>query len=193
MEEWVNVAWEWMHTEVQPRARVFVPAGGTPQAIYQSWRDRKSDLLPSLKLIQIDDIVTGPKRGLFKRFLLEELPHMAGQLEFIDRGDATADIALLGVGVNGHVAFHEPDLPEDFYSGCVPLTEMTKRYLELLEPTWGVTYGASAFLQSKKILVLAKGEKKREILREALTQKSCLPVAQVLRHSRATLVTDFPL
>ncbi len=191
--EWVDLAWNWVHKEVAPGSRVFVPAGGTPQPIYASWRERTSRLLPTLKLVQIDDIATGPKSGLFKKFLIEELPSLVGNMEFIDNADKRADVSILGVGVNGHVAFHEPDLPEQFYAGCVPLTDETLKYLDLAEPTWGITYGASSFLAAKKILVLAKGERKRAILMEALKPSSTLPVAQILRHLEVTLISDFAL
>lgn len=190
--DWVRLAWTWVHTEVQPGSRVFVPAGGTPTPLYRRFCEEPTPRLRSLRLVQIDDILTGPKRGYFRGFFETELNPFTSQMEWIDRADQTADVAILGVGVNGHVAFHEPRLPRHFSAGCVRLSHETLNYLELSEPTWGVTYGVGAFVKAKKILVLAKGEPKQRILRRAL-EKRDLPVSWILEHPCVTLISNFQL
>lgn len=189
---WINMAWTWVHDEITPGQKVFVPAGGTPQTLYRRWTAEPTQLLRSLKLIQIDEIISGPQKGHFKQFFEEELPPFTGQLKWIENADDTADVSILGVGVNGHVAFHEPGLPRDFRSGCVKLSAETQSYLQLKEQTWGLTYGVGAFAKSKKILVLVKGPRKQSIMKRAL-QKRDLPISWILDHPNVTVISDFAL
>lgn len=191
-KNWVDLAWQWLHTEIKPGQSVFMPAGGTPQALYRRCTQEPTELLRSLKMLQLDEIITGPLKGCFRKFLETELAPFKSQMQWITNGDQTADVSILGVGINGHVAFHEPFLPKGFRSGCVMLSDEIQRYLELKDPTWGLTYGVDTFLRSKKILVLARGEKKRKILTQAIRDGN-LPISWILEHPNVTLITDFNL
>lgn len=188
--DWVRMAWTWLHENVRPGQRVFVPAGGTPTPLYRRLCAEPSDLWRSLKLIQLDEIISGPQRGHFRRFFETELAPFTRQIEWIGEADAGADVAILGVGVNGHVAFHEPNLPRAFDSGCVRLSQETRGYLGLREETWGLTYGVGAFLRARKILVMAQGANKQSVIRRALAGDQ-LPISWILEHHDVTLLTDF--
>lgn len=190
--DWVNLAWTWLHTEVAPGSRVFMPAGGTPLALYKRCVAEPTPLLRSLRMMQLDEIISGPLKGNFREFLERELAPFVSQIEFIQNADSQADIAILGVGINGHVAFHEPFLPRHFGSGCVLLSPEIQSYLELNDPTWGLTYGVDTFLKSKKILVLARGERKKQVIQAALRDRN-LPISWILEHPNVTLITDFKL
>ncbi len=187
--EWLGLIWRWVHSEVKTQQRVFVPAGNTPLPVYRHWTRSPSPHLRTLRFLQIDDILSGPRRGSFRQFLETELAPFRTQFEWIEHADARADVAILGVGVNGHVAFHEPSLPRDFYSGCIPLAAATVKYLTLSDKTWGLTYGVGAFLQCSKILVLARGEGKKKVLEHAAS----LPIGWILQHPQVTLIADFEL
>ncbi|HMN67500.1 MAG TPA: 6-phosphogluconolactonase [Bdellovibrionales bacterium] len=190
--EWIDLAWTWLHREIEVGQSVFMPAGGTPTALYRHACQIPSPLLRTLKLLQLDEIISGPLQGNFRAYLEKELAPFVDQIQWISQGDATADVSILGVGINGHVAFHEPFLARDFTSGCVLLSDEIQNYLELKDPTWGVTYGCGTFLKSKKILVLARGEKKRQILQRAIARRD-LPISYILEHPNVTLITDFEL
>ena len=190
--EWTELAWTWLHAEVKPGQRVFVPAGGTPLPLYRRCVAEPTPLLRSLRMLQLDEIITGPLKGHFRRFLEKEMAPFVPQMEWITTGEARADVSILGVGINGHVAFHEPFLPAGFTSGCVRLSPEIQSYLELRDPTWGLTYGVGTFLRSEKILVLARGAKKREVLKLALGGMD-LPIRHILRHPNVTLITDFEI
>jgi 6-phosphogluconolactonase/glucosamine-6-phosphate isomerase/deaminase len=189
---WVDLAWTWIHENTVPGQRVFMPAGGTPTALYRRMSAQPSDLLKTLTFVQLDEVISGPKQGLFRQYFEAELPLFKRQFEWIAAADRTADVAILGVGLNGHVAFHEPHLPKGFSSGCVRLTDETLKVLELKDPTWGLTYGVGTFLQAKKILVLARGEAKRKVLNHALAIKE-LPISWMLAHGDVTVISDLPL
>lgn len=190
--DWIDQAWTWLHTEIREGERVFMPAGGTPQALYKRCVAEPTKLLKSLKMLQLDEIISGPLKGNFRQFLEKELTPYVSQIEWIKNADSVADVAILGVGINGHVAFHEPFLPKNFGSGCVILSPEIQNYLELKETTWGLTYGVDTFLKAKKILVLARGEKKKAILQKAIKDRN-LPISWILEHPNCTLITDFKL
>lgn len=190
--EWVQAGWDWLHQEVKPGQRLFIPAGGTPTPLYRRFRQEPSSLLQSLTFVQIDEILNGPKRGTFRRFFETEMNPFFSQIEMIENADRGADAAILGVGVNGHVAFHEPQLPRHFNGGCVRLSCETLEYLHLDDPTWGVTYGVGTFLKSKSILVMAQGENKARVLKRAI-KGDILPITWILDHPNVTLVTNFDL
>jgi len=189
---WTDLAWTWLHNEVRPGDRVFMPAGNTPLALYKRCVAEPTPLLKSLRMMQLDEIISGPLRGHFRQFLEKEMAPYVGQMEWITNGGGYADAAILGVGINGHVAFHEPFLPKQFTSGCVLLSPEIQNYLELKDPTWGLTYGVGTFLRSKKILVLARGERKRQILLQAIKDRN-LPISWILEHPHVTLITDFEI
>lgn len=190
--DWIDQAWTWLHTEIQEGEKVFMPAGGTPQALYKRCVQEPTKLLKSLRMLQLDEIVSGPLKGNFRQFLEKELTPYVSQIEWIKNADNVADVAILGVGINGHVAFHEPFLPKNFASGCVILSPEIQNYLELKEKTWGLTYGVDTFLKAKKILVLARGEKKKAILQKAIQDRN-LPISWILEHPNVTLLTDFQI
>ncbi len=188
--DWIEKVWAWVHSQTLKGQRVFLPAGGTPSPAFARWTAKPSAHLKSLRFVQIDDILNGPMRGHFRQFFEKELTQYLAQFEWIDKADQTADVAILGVGVNGHVAFHEPGLPRDFYSGCVNLSAETLSYLKLPSPTWGITYGVGAFLNCKKILVLARGDRKKAIMKQAAKDKT-LPIGWIMEHHDVTLISDF--
>ena len=198
--EWVSSASHWLsEKKAQYKAQtVYLPAGETPKLIYRDWELRKPDFLNQLQLIQIDDVLDGEKKNLFKQFFKDELPSYAEGIEYFNEGGHQADLGILGLGLNGHVAFHEPGLPTNFYSGCVRLQKETIHNLQLAEGTWGKTYGARAFYSCKALLIIVKGLKKKEILQKTLSESAGIlpgqiPAASLLRHPDLTLLTDFEI
>lgn len=80
------------------------------------------------------------------------------------------EVQILGVGVNGHIGFNEPESVFQLKTHVVQLTEDTKNsnapYFKAGEsvPDQAITLGMEAILRAKKILLLALGEKKTEAL-----------------------------
>ena len=69
---------------------------------------------------------------MFEHFLRSTLPSFVEQIKWVSqRNFKQADAAILGLGLNGHIAFHEPELPETFSWGEVKLSEQTKKSLEM--------------------------------------------------------------
>lgn len=83
------------------------------------------------------------------------------------------DIQLLGIGLDGHIGFNEPD---KFFTAAtheVVLDESTieanARFFEKKEdvPTTAITMGMMSIMQAKKVLLIANGAKKREIVEKS--------------------------
>ena len=84
------------------------------------------------------------------------------------------DIQVLGIGHNGHIGFNEPS---DFFSlgtALVDLTESTinanSRFFESADevPRRALTMGIGQIMRAKKIILLANGKAKANILEAAL-------------------------
>ena len=83
------------------------------------------------------------------------------------------DLQLLGLGHNGHIGFNEPGEAFEKETHCVDLTESTieanKRFFESEDdvPRQAYTMGIKNIMQAKKILLIANGKAKRDILEKA--------------------------
>lgn len=190
-QDFSREASHWLEKRVLSGARsVFLPAGRTPETLYALWENEKPSWLSGVRFKQIDDVLTGPQAGVFRQFFETHLPSYVNQFEWIDRADSEADVAVLGLGLNGHIAFHEPVLPRDFLGGCVQLTEITRRTLGLADPTWGITYGASTFMKCRSILMIAAGETKRDVVARLCERSTSLPATSLLQHRDFSLIVD---
>ena len=108
------------------------------------------------------------------------------------------DLQLLGIGHNGHIGFNEPGEAFDKQVHCVNLTQSTieanKRFFasEADVPRQAYSLGIKNIMQARKILVVASGEDKAEIVRDAffgpITPK--VPASVLQLHNDVTLVAD---
>lgn len=108
------------------------------------------------------------------------------------------DLQLLGIGHNGHIGFNEPGEAFDKQVHCVNLTQSTieanKRFFASADdvPKQAYTMGIKTIMQAKKILIVASGENKAEIVRDAffgpITPK--VPASVLQLHNDVTLVAD---
>lgn len=83
------------------------------------------------------------------------------------------DIQLLGIGNNGHIGFNEPD---EFFPKTTTLVELTDSTIDAnsrffasrdLVPTKAISMGIGQIMAAKKILLVAFGTGKAEILEKA--------------------------
>ena len=169
---------------------LFIPAGNTPIGLYEIWEKDRPKFLDSVKLLQIDEVISGPKTGMFKRFFEEYLPTYSEQIDWIGEKENAAEIAILGLGVNGHIAFHEPELTSDFSFGRVKLSSITCKNLDAGDNVYGLSYGLGSFLKCKKILMIILGESKQEILERLLNRDPNVPAAKLLDHPGFEIICD---
>lgn len=83
------------------------------------------------------------------------------------------DLQLLGIGLDGHIGFNEPDKYFVKSTHVVDLHESTikanSRFFENEDevPKRAITMGMVSIMQAKKILLIANGKAKRDILEKA--------------------------
>lgn len=83
------------------------------------------------------------------------------------------DLQLLGIGLDGHIGFNEPDDVFTKNTHLVDLDESTivanARFFESIDdvPRKAVTMGMGGIMNAKKILLVANGANKKEILEKA--------------------------
>ena len=110
----------------------------------------------------------------------------------------SVDLQLLGIGHNGHIGFNEPSDVFDKQVHCVNLTQSTieanKRFFASAEevPRQAYTMGIQTIMRSKKILIIANGEGKADIVRDAFFGPitPMVPASVLQLHNDVTLVAD---
>jgi len=109
------------------------------------------------------------------------------------------DIAIVGIGQDGHVAFNEPGSPRDSRTRRVRLTESTiranARFFGRAEdvPREALTMGLSTILDHSEVLILvATGEEKARPLAEALfaPMSDQVPASYLRGHANCTFYVD---
>ena len=84
------------------------------------------------------------------------------------------DLQLLGIGIDGHIGFNEPD---EFFEAATHVVELDESTIEANSrffaskedvPTSAITMGMKSIMSAKKVLLLASGKNKQEILHKAL-------------------------
>ncbi len=84
------------------------------------------------------------------------------------------DLQLLGIGLDGHIGFNEPDTFFTKETHLVQLDESTidanARFFAFREdvPKSAITMGMMSIMNAKKILLIANGKNKKEILEKAM-------------------------
>ncbi len=108
------------------------------------------------------------------------------------------DIQLLGLGHNGHIGFNEP--ADEFVkeTNCVTLTQSTieanSRLFDSIDevPTQAYTMGIGTIMRAKKVLVVASGAGKAEIVQKAffgpITPQ--VPASVLQLHPDVTVIVD---
>ncbi|KAJ3619916.1 hypothetical protein Zmor_008673 [Zophobas morio] len=84
------------------------------------------------------------------------------------------DIQLLGLGINGHVGFNEPNTPFESITSIVDLTESTieanSRFFQSKDevPTQAISMGLQSIMNAKKVILIATGENKAEAVKHLI-------------------------
>jgi glucosamine-6-phosphate deaminase len=180
-------------------AAALVPATGeTPLGLYAELvarRDAGAFDPAALTIVQLDDYLgvdPDDRRSLFgwmDRALLRPLeipPDHVLRLPIGGDGAACAafdhaleerggiDLAILGLGENGHLGFNEPPAPASAGTRAVALTRETiranARYWggEDQVPAHAVTLGLRQLLGAREILLLVSGPRKHDIVHRSL-------------------------
>lgn len=108
------------------------------------------------------------------------------------------DLQVLGIGRNGHIGFNEPDVKFEATTHLVQLDEDTiqanARFFDAIDkvPTQAISMGIKTIMQAKKIVLLASGREKREVIQRALEGKISpeLPASVLQLHKDVVVILD---
>ncbi len=182
-----------------PKATVVAATGESPIGLYRELalrrQARKFDA-SSIRVFQLDEYLgIGPedRRSLFGWMIRSFVAPLRIPSEHVIRfsadGDAATgcaayeraleeaggyDLAVLGIGMNGHIGFNEP--PSDATAPTREV-ELSPESIQSNARYWGgpeqvprraVTAGMAALLGARRILLVATGPHKRDIVHRAL-------------------------
>jgi len=108
------------------------------------------------------------------------------------------DLALLGIGRNGHIAFNEPGAAFDSRARRVRLEDSTReQYVPAFgslaaTPESGLTLGMAELFAAREVLLLANGADKAAIVARTLEGpvSEDVPASALQRHANASVVLD---
>lgn len=202
-----------------PRLRVCLPTGDTPSPVYAALAAADAAdgrTWAQATVVQLDEWVGLPPGdparcdGRLRRELLDRLaPPPRVVVIDVDGSDPEAaaaahdaaarglDLAILGLGMNGHVGFNEPGSRPDDATRLVRLSASsreaaTARYGASGTPTAGITVGLASLLEAGEAWLLVTGARKAPVLRRALREPEGpdRPASYLRRHVRLTVFAD---
>lgn len=106
-------------------------------------------------------------------------------------------IAVLGIGLNGHVGFNEPYTRQDGACLTVRLdpttrTVSSKYFGEMTRSEYGITLSLSTLMKSREVILAANGAKKADIVHKTLNNmpSMAVPSTMLRSHKNSILVVD---
>lgn len=182
-----------------PSCAITVPTGSTPVGMYAELvrRIRGGGLdFTNVKIFCLDDYLgrTPEDDASLTKLLKQELldpagipddnvyyiptmaddPHAATEAyEQAIADEGGLDLAVVGLGPNGHVAFNEPGSGPDTRTRVIDLTEESQEhnaaYYENADiPDKAITMGLGTLIAARKIAMIVSGESKADIVHETL-------------------------
>jgi glucosamine-6-phosphate deaminase len=203
-----------------PNGVLGLPAGRTPLPVYARWTQRQAPSameLGELRIFGLDELAVAPgQRGPFRLQLEEQvavpLRLRSEQLHTFPVEDKDPagfdtelqaagglDLVLLGIGVNGHLAFNEPAASLQAKAHRVTLSAESRAASAWLfpggpgeVPQEALTLGMASLLQAREVWLLAVGKEKAaavaRMLRGPVTPEC--PASFLQLHSRCTVWAD---
>ncbi len=106
------------------------------------------------------------------------------------------NLAIVGVGINGHIGFNEPGSQKTDRTRKVTLSATTQRVAKKYQldviPTWGVTLGIQTLFATEKILIIVNGQHKADMMTKLINglETTNVPVTLLRNHPNCTLILD---
>ena len=131
--------------------------------------------------------------------LLEaEIEGHAAEYERLIQRAGGIDLLLLGIGRSGHIGFNEPGSTPDDRTRLIVLDEITRKdaasdfFEEKYVPREAITMGVGTILDAREIILIATGEHKAPIVRQAVEEKPNQQVSATYLqyHSNASFYVD---
>mgnify|MGYP001418822554 FL=1 len=108
------------------------------------------------------------------------------------------DLQLLGIGTNGHIGFNEPGSNISSMTRKVEISNHSRLVLSKdfksidNVPKNAITMGVKTILKAKKIILIAWGKTKSEIIRKTLKEKinPLVPASYLQNHKNTEFILD---
>ncbi len=107
------------------------------------------------------------------------------------------DIAVLGIGMNGHLGFNEPGVDPSSRAHVVELDEVTrnvgqKYFSEKKELQKGITLGIATLMEARTLFLLVSGKQKAPILKKAVQGEigNAIPATLIRNHPNYFIYAD---
>jgi len=173
------------HTLALPEPKLILPTGSTPLSLYKELVNRQLDW-STTTTFNLDEYVINPNHpqsyySFMRKNLFDKIDIYPNNYNFPDRNTQAyedkingIDLCILGIGTNGHIAFNEPGSSFDSVTRVVDLDKQTiednSRFFDSIEdvPTQAITMGLGTIMSSKKIVLMASGEHKLNIMNVAM-------------------------
>jgi glucosamine-6-phosphate deaminase len=201
----------------KPDSCLGLPTGHTPLGVYKhlaQWSKQGAIDWSQARCFALDDYLETELEHTFHYYLEQNLyqhtnlnpankfnPCQTDDYEGHIAACGGLDLTILGIGGNGHIAFNEPETCPQSWTHCTMLNQSTRvanqdAFGSLANvPTRGVTMGIATLMQSRWIILMANGEKKKAIVEEAFkgTVTEKVPASLLQKHLRTDVWTDFAL
>lgn len=198
--------------QAKPDLSILVATGNTPMPTYRELARRvqagEADF-SRVRAVQLDDYLGVPQsdprslwswmeRSFVTPLGIRHTVRLTQPAEFeaaIERLGGL-DLAVLGLGPNGHLGFNEPPSFLDAPTRTLDLTpaslESNAAYWDGLPvPSGAITAGMNVILSARRSLLLVSGAHKRSILRRTLEGPQTPEVpASFLRRTALTVIAD---
>ena len=146
------------------------------------------------KIDILDQNINIPKSNLNKKSMRSYCAKY--EKKIIDLGGI--DLQLLGIGRTGHIGFNEPGSHINSQTRFVSLDHITRsdaaRAFNGIEnvPETAITMGIKTILDAKRILLLAWGINKSEIIQKTIEGEvsSILPATYLQNHNNSSIIID---
>jgi glucosamine-6-phosphate deaminase len=210
--------------QAQPDSVLALPTGMTPLRVYRelATMDRRGELdLRRVRFFHLDEFypMATESPASFQAFLWREFLSQVSidraKVHFLNglAEDPAAecrryeeqiaavgglDLVVLGIGVNGHIAFNEPGSPFDSRTRLVTLCPESRAASVYLfssaeeVPRQGLTMGIGTIMEGHRILLIAAGERKARAVSESLGDSltPSLPASFLRQHPDLTVILD---
>ncbi len=128
----------------------------------------------------------------------EEIPEYCQQYEHKIRDCGGIDLQLLGIGRTGHIGFNEPGSVKNTRTRLVTLDRVTRKdaaadfHGEENVPRQAITMGIGTILDSKRIILMAWGEHKADIIARTLEGEISeqVPATYLQDHTNTQVIVD---
>ena len=207
-----------------PALRLGLAAGNTPIGVYQSLVDLHQSThldFSGVEFFSLDEFLGLPStssksyNAFFHQHLFrhinanpdhihllkgeppEDMISYCHSYERLIRDRGGIDVQLLGIGINGHLAFNEPMSSFRSRTRVSLLSAETRETLsrtfnETEMPEWAITMGLGTIAETRALLMLAFGKEKAKAIAKAVEGPlaAAIPASSIQSHPHAVVILD---